>query len=486
MKKFFSILLCAALVFPSQASADYVFNPFTKKLDAVSSGGGGSGTVSSGLAGYFSYYPSNGTTVDDQSVLYTNGSGIGIGTSSLNTNDLLNGSKTYTTPTAQNNFPFSLSISGSSSDGSEDSNNRGFFLQSTWTGTKGNGTHAGFYAITQNNATAGVYTHQLSIVGRAYNLNSASIANGIAGGYFTVNNQGSGTITAAYNVWAAGGGASAGTIANWYNFFGNVPSITGTGAITNAYGMAIPDYTTAGATNNNIGLTIGGAPTGPVSYAQYIGAGEFYTKGKVTLTPNSITTASGTDKYLTVSLTQTAAQTGTLRGIDVLVQSNLSTGGTIANIEGSFIDANNGNNSTVTNLVAYKARIKTANASAVVSTGKGFEVTTLTNTGTFTNTYGFYCGDITTGTQTNTPYCFYASDANAYNYFAGNSGFGTVTSPARALHTTVERLEPQASAPHSPSSGDIYVDSSPTPDELCFYDGSAWQGISSGTDDNCA
>ena len=44
MKKFFSILLCAALIFPDVASATYVLNPFTKKLDAVGSGSG-SGTL---------------------------------------------------------------------------------------------------------------------------------------------------------------------------------------------------------------------------------------------------------------------------------------------------------------------------------------------------------------------------------------------------------------------------------------------------------
>lgn len=51
MKKFFSILLCAALVFPSQASAAYVFNPFTKKLDAT-----GSGTINAATAGYCAVY----------------------------------------------------------------------------------------------------------------------------------------------------------------------------------------------------------------------------------------------------------------------------------------------------------------------------------------------------------------------------------------------------------------------------------------------
>lgn len=48
------------------------------------------------------------------------------------------------------------------------------------------------------------------------------------------------------------------------------------------------------------------------------------------------------------------------------------------------------------------------------------------------------------------------------------------------------KLVPVASPPGTPTSGDIYVDSTADPDELCFYDGAAWQGISSGTDANCA
>lgn len=48
------------------------------------------------------------------------------------------------------------------------------------------------------------------------------------------------------------------------------------------------------------------------------------------------------------------------------------------------------------------------------------------------------------------------------------------------------RLVPVASPPGTPAAGDIYVDSTPDPDELCFYDGTGWQGISSGTDGNCA
>lgn len=69
----------------------------------------------------------------------------------------------------------------------------------------------------------------------------------------------------------------------------------------------------------------------------------------------------------------------------------------------------------------------------------------------------------------------------------GRVGIGGQTAPARILHiNSVLRIEPSASAPASPASGDIYVDSTPSPDELCFYDGAAWQGLSSGTDANCS
>ena len=48
----------------------------------ISGGGGGSGTVNTGTSGFFTYYPSTGTTVDDQTVLNLSGSNIGVGTSS--------------------------------------------------------------------------------------------------------------------------------------------------------------------------------------------------------------------------------------------------------------------------------------------------------------------------------------------------------------------------------------------------------------------
>ncbi|MBN1391318.1 MAG: hypothetical protein JW947_00780 [Sedimentisphaerales bacterium] len=55
----------------------------------------------------------------------------------------------------------------------------------------------------------------------------------------------------------------------------------------------------------------------------------------------------------------------------------------------------------------------------------------------------------------------------------GNVGIGT-TSPDRTLHVKdVMRLEPRATAPSSPSEGDMYMDS--TTHKLMVYDGTAWQ-----------
>jgi len=55
----------------------------------------------------------------------------------------------------------------------------------------------------------------------------------------------------------------------------------------------------------------------------------------------------------------------------------------------------------------------------------------------------------------------------------GNVGIGTTT-PARTLHVnSVMRLQPRASAPSSPSEGDMYMNS--TTHKLMVYDGSTWQ-----------
>jgi hypothetical protein len=74
-----------------------------------------------------------------------------------------------------------------------------------------------------------------------------------------------------------------------------------------------------------------------------------------------------------------------------------------------------------------------ANAdTGLLATARGIYTDLSNNTGTITNTYGVYVGDVTSGTQTNTAHSFYAADTSAFNYFGGNMGVGT-TSPYALL-----------------------------------------------------
>lgn len=108
---------------------------------------------------------------------------------------------------------------------------------------------------------------------------------------------------------------------------------------------------------------------------------------------------------------------------------NYSASGVAANLWGSRSMAFNGNSnlatSVTTNMAAAVLSLQNAGSSSVVSTAKGVDVENIYNSGTITDTYGVYVGDVTAGTQTNKPFSFYASDPDADNYFAGNVGIGT-------------------------------------------------------------
>ena len=58
---------------------------------------------------------------------------------------------------------------------------------------------------------------------------------------------------------------------------------------------------------------------------------------------------------------------------------------------------------------------------------------------TITDTYGLYIGDITHGTQTNTPYGVYQASTDMRNYFGGNVGIGTA-SPSSMSSSNARRL----------------------------------------------
>lgn len=84
----------------------------------------------------------------------------------------------------------------------------------------------------------------------------------------------------------------------------------------------------------------------------------------------------------------------------------------------SYTDNQNGG--TVSDITGIRVRYIGINAAGpTATTVNGLKIQDLLNSGTITNTYGIYVGDISTGTQTNRPYSFYASDPDARSYFAG-------------------------------------------------------------------
>jgi hypothetical protein len=119
-----------------------------------------------------------------------------------------------------------------------------------------------------------------------------------------------------------------------------------------------------------------------------------------------------------------------------------------------------------------------------VGSGLGGSITTQSNSETVArvSTADFFEPDITVGTDTVT---------NAVTVFIqgapteGTNNYALLVNGGIVRIDDRLRLDPQASAPGGASSGDIYVDSTPTPDELCFYDGASWTSISTGVDANC-
>jgi hypothetical protein len=103
-----------------------------------------------------------------------------------------------------------------------------------------------------------------------------------------------------------------------------------------------------------------------------------------------------------------------------------------------------------------------------------------------TNQIGLYMEDFVEGTNN---YGIVFADGSDGIYFGGVGGSNITGNSTTVTIDKAMKLFPQATAPvtcNAPNAGTLYVDSTPAVGELCFCDGSAWQGISSGTDANCS
>lgn len=324
---------------------------------------------------------------------------------------------------------------GSYSGGDASSSIRQFHALPTHTGTSNLSTLSGFYAITDDQHSSGTTTHNLAVVGRGRQT-GAGTATLIGGGYFDVSAS-AGTVTELAAVYAEGG--------NWLTGSGSATQFTGlkvqkptessSGGVTRNIGIDIAAFDNSPtATEDNIGLLIGGSASGSASGALYVASGDSTFRDNIISLNAGVSSASGNDVAFDLNWARTSSNTGTtgeLKGIELDVAAN-DASGTVAGVVGGDFVASNGNANTITTLSGVEAQVKTTNASSVVTSGYGVRVNSISNTGTFTNLYGLHIGDLTTGTQTNTPFSIYASDASTLNYFAGNVGLGD-TSPSALL-----------------------------------------------------
>ncbi len=106
--------------------------------------------------------------------------------------------------------------------------------------------------------------------------------------------------------------------------------------------------------------------------------------------------------------------------------------GTLATATGGDLELYNYSTGIVTAMRGVAIDL-TNQSTGTITDAYWLKLNNLANTsGTVANTYGLWIGDLTVGTQTNTPYSIYSSDVNALNYFAGYVGIGT-SNPATTL-----------------------------------------------------
>jgi hypothetical protein len=163
-------------------------------------------------------------------------------------------------------------------------------------------------------------------------------------------------------------------------------------------------------TNNTTGVA---QTTGFFSGELYLDGNQPYTNHRAV---NAITTCRNTSTSNIIRALYASGRTGNSGAASTVTG---FTGG--LNIEGS---------GSVTNAIALEVEMYSQTNTKTITNMYGLRVNDIINTaGTITNTYGIHVGDVTSGTQTNTAYSLYVSDANARSYFAGKVGIGQ-TNPA--------------------------------------------------------
>ena len=200
-----------------------------------------------------------GLSVNGSNMVTVTTTGVGIGAQLTQT-------QTTTIPAGQliNQHQMNFNVSGVSSDLTVQGT-RTLGIQTSLSGTYDMGTISGVYAVTTNNSTAGTVTHLIGTLGTTQNADSGTVDKAYAV-YGRVDQSGVGHINNAYGLYSNSPLFSGGTIDNYFGVGALTGSMAGAN-VTNAYGAFF--QTPSGATGNNIGLIVGGAPTGVNNLAAF-------------------------------------------------------------------------------------------------------------------------------------------------------------------------------------------------------------------------
>ena len=374
-------------------------------------GSGGSGTVNTGIAGYFTYYPSTGTTVDDQSILYTDGTYLGVGTAAPRTRLQTLSTTSVASMTLGNPTGVGLTVSAA--------------------GDTAYGTNFGSFS----NGTGWIQQGRLDGTATAYNLSLQASGGNVGIGTTTPHSKlhvaSTGDVFAQFTNDTTGHASSDGLIVGHYS--GNAQaylinqeastlvlgtSNTGRALFDSAGNFGVGDLSPAAL------FTVGNGDLFQVNSSGAIAAATGITSsGTITLS-GTIDLGTNLGGVRLDSYNLNANTSGTSYNTIIRQDSAPTSASTLVNVA---LQAHAQHHSSATQGISGLTglyAITTNGDTTTVATSKGLEVALGTNSGTITNTYGLYIGDITNGTQTNTPFSVYASDANADNYFAGNTYVG--------------------------------------------------------------
>ena len=198
----------------------------------------------------------------------------------------------------------------------------GAFLDTQGTSTATSGNVFGARTIATWNPAASSSANVLAVFSNAATAtgNSRNYTGNLTAFQFEADHNGTGTLTKAYGGYGAVRNLSTGTISNAYSLYSYLHNFS-TGTVTNAFGLYVADPTNAGGgtVSNYYGVYISNPTTAATGYGLYSLANTNYMSGSLgigTTTPGAALEVSGTTKFdKAVTFANTQMFPGTLTGV---------------------------------------------------------------------------------------------------------------------------------------------------------------------------